>query len=74
MRASARTITDLLADEVDAGIPADRVVLMGFSQGSVVSCLAGLTSERKVAGIAVLSGYLPMHGKIASVRALARIP
>lgn len=64
---SARIITDLLAAEVDAGIPANRVILGGFSQGAVISLLAGLTSERRVAGIVALSGYLPIHGKIASV-------
>ena len=33
----------------------------GFSQGSAISLYAGLTSSLKLAGIAALSGYLPVR-------------
>ena len=49
------------------GIPADRIVLGGFSQGGAMSLLAGLTTERKLGGIAVMSGWLPLRNKFKAV-------
>ncbi|HWP34337.1 MAG TPA: hypothetical protein VNM66_01945 [Thermodesulfobacteriota bacterium] len=40
------------------GVPSDRVALVGFSQGAVVSLDAGLRFPQPLAGIAALSGYL----------------
>jgi phospholipase/carboxylesterase len=37
----------------------DRALLMGFSQGAVMSLHVGLASETPFAGIAAMSGYLP---------------
>lgn len=33
IKASAEYLTSLIQSEIDAGIPADRIVLGGFSQG-----------------------------------------
>ncbi|TNY22654.1 acyl-protein thioesterase 1 [Rhodotorula diobovata] len=67
MLASVRTVSQLVSAEVDAGIPSDRVLVGGFSQGAVVSYLAGLTSERKLAGVVALSGWLGMAGKVKAM-------
>ena len=51
-------IADTLAVAGEAGIPADRVLLLGFSQGA---CLAGefvARHPRRYGGLAVLSGGL----------------
>ncbi|EJD01534.1 Phospholipase/carboxylesterase [Fomitiporia mediterranea MF3/22] len=61
------SLNALITDEVDNGIPASRVVLGGFSQGGAMSLLTGLTSERKLTGIAVLSGWLPLRSKFVSM-------
>ena len=45
---SVKGIQSLVEDEVKAGIPEDRIVVGGFSQGAAISLLTGLTSERKV--------------------------
>jgi len=37
----------------------DRALIMGFSQGAVMSLHVGLTSATPFAGIAAMSGYLP---------------
>ena len=42
----------------------------GFSQGACIAYLTALTSERKLAGVAALSGWLGMAEKIKSVRLL----
>ncbi|GAA5877778.1 hypothetical protein JCM3774_000755 [Rhodotorula dairenensis] len=68
MLSSVRTIQSLISTEVDAGIPSDRILVGGFSQGAVISYLTGITSERKLAGIVALSGFLGMAGKIKSMK------
>ena len=61
-------LNELITAEVDAGIPADRIIIGGFSQGGAMSLLTGLSvSERKLAGVVCLSGWLPLHKTFASV-------
>lgn len=61
-------VNRFIREEVDNGIPANRIVIGGFSQGCVLSLLAGLTSEYKLAAIVGCSGWLGLSDKIASVR------
>lgn len=65
---STRQINELISAEVDAGINPGRIMLGGFSQGGAMSLLTGLTSERKLGGIAALSSWLPLRKKFKSVR------
>ncbi|GAA5853155.1 hypothetical protein JCM8547_000219 [Rhodosporidiobolus lusitaniae] len=67
MLASVAAINKLIAEEVDAGIPSERVVCGGFSQGAVIAYLTALTSERKLGGVIALSGFLGMAGKVKSM-------
>ncbi|EJU05246.1 alpha/beta-hydrolase [Dacryopinax primogenitus] len=55
---SVERIHGVLDEEVTAGIPSEQIVLAGFSQGAAVTMASGLTYSKKLAGIAVLSGYL----------------
>lgn len=68
MLESARSINQLITTEVDEGVDPARVVLGGFSQGGTMSLLTGLTSERKLGGLVVLSGWLPLREKFKAVR------
>ena len=56
--ASRGYFESLIKAEVDAGIPSDRIVLGGFSQGAAISIFSGLTGPVKLAGIVALSSYL----------------
>ncbi|KAK5172932.1 uncharacterized protein LTR77_003054 [Saxophila tyrrhenica] len=61
------------------GIPPNRIVLGGFSQGCAMSLLADLISQRysgRLAGIAGVMGYLPLAGgfRINDLRAHAGLP
>jgi phospholipase/carboxylesterase len=58
----------LLAREKERGIPAERIVLAGFSQGCAMALLTGLRHPRALAGIAGLSGYLPLADTTAAER------
>lgn len=68
MLKTVHSLNQLITAEVDAGIPANRIVLGGFSQGGAMTLLTGLTAERRLAGLAVLSGWLPLRNSFKSVR------
>lgn len=58
IKTSAEYLNGLIQQEIDAGIPADRIVLGGFSQGGAMSIYTGLMSKVKLGGIVSLSGWL----------------
>lgn len=51
----------IIADEVSSGIPTERIIVGGFSQGGAVALIAGLRSTHKLGGIVALSSWLPMR-------------
>jgi len=58
-------VIDLIEQEVSAGIPSDRIVLAGFSQGGAIALHSGLRYEKSLAGIIGLSTYLPLEKKLS---------
>ncbi|GAB7352601.1 hypothetical protein MBLNU459_g2981t1 [Dothideomycetes sp. NU459] len=54
----------LIAAEIQKGIPSERIVLGGFSQGGAMSLMAGLTCPTRLGGVFGLSCYLLLQGKI----------
>lgn len=59
---SARdNIHGMIRKEVSAGIPANRIVLGGFSQGGALALYSSLTFDQKLAGVLALSCWLPLH-------------
>jgi len=60
MRRSQAAMEAILANEKARGIPAGRIVIAGFSQGCAMALMAGLRHPGRLAGIAGLSGYLPL--------------
>ena len=60
MQASRAAVEALVAEERERGIPAERIVLAGFSQGGAVALFTGLEHQEKLAGIMALSTYLPL--------------
>ncbi len=59
-------IEALMAREVARGIPAEHIVLAGFSQGCAMALHTGLRHKTKLAGIMALSGYLPLAGTLGA--------
>lgn len=57
--ASELSVQALIDEQIAAGIPSERIVLAGFSQGGVMSLFTGLRYPHKLAGIMALSCYLP---------------
>jgi phospholipase/carboxylesterase len=71
IRASAAAVTELIDREVERGIPAERIVLAGFSQGGAVALHTALREPRPLAGVMALSTYLPLAPLLAAERSAA---
>ncbi len=71
IRASAAAVTELVDREIARGIPAERIVLAGFSQGGAIALHTALREPRALAGVLALSTYLPLAATLASERHLA---
>lgn len=68
LRLSLGAVHRLIDREVERGIAPGRIVLMGFSQGCAMTLLAGLRYPERLAGLAGLSGYLPLAATTAAER------
>jgi phospholipase/carboxylesterase len=66
--ASVVEVEALIARENERGVPASRIVLAGFSQGGAMTLAAGLRHGEALAGLVVLSAYLPLHDSIEDDR------
>ena len=58
IRESQAEVGRLIGRERERGVPAERIVLAGFSQGGAMSLQVGLRHAERLAGIMCLSGYL----------------
>ena len=61
IKESAQHVEALISAEVARGIPANNIILAGFSQGGAIALFAGLTSDYQLRGIMALSTYLPIQ-------------
>ena len=68
LRAARHAVTELIEQENRRGIPAERIVLAGFSQGGAMAYTTGLTYPHTLAGIIALSTYLPSQDYLAEHR------
>jgi phospholipase/carboxylesterase len=71
LRKSQQQIEQLIAREIERGIPAERIILAGFSQGCAMTLQTGLRYPKKIAGMLCLSGYLPLADKLLAERSEA---
>jgi len=55
------------SEEKSCGVKAENVVIGGFSQGGILSILAGLTHKAKIGGIFGLSSCLALRDKFQSL-------
>ena len=65
---SEQSILAMVANEVARGIPHERIVLAGFSQGCAMALHTGLRLAHGLAGIMALSGYLPLADRLGAER------
>ena len=64
MERSSLIIQKLIEEQISLGIPSEKIIIGGFSQGAAMSFYLGLKYHKKLGGIAALSGYLPLQEKL----------
>ncbi len=62
---SAARLDEFIQRERALGIPADRIVLAGFSQGGAMALQVALRYRESLAGVLALSTYLPLRDRLA---------
>ena len=74
LRLSASEVVKLIEREVQRGVPSDKVILAGFSQGGAVAYEAALSYEKPLAGLLCLSTYLATKDSLQRHSANQDIP
>lgn len=68
IRQSDDLVRELIRREQARGVPGNRIVLAGFSQGGAMALFTGLRHEAPLAGILALSTYLPLAERLEEER------
>jgi len=63
--ASAIAVQHLIEREIERGVASEKIILVGFSQGGAVVYHAGLTCEKTLAGLLILSSYFATHSSVS---------
>ncbi|MCV2886185.1 alpha/beta hydrolase [Aestuariibacter sp. AA17] len=58
VNASAAQVKQLIDAEIEKGIPSDRIILAGFSQGGVIAYHLATQYDKTLAGVLTLSTYM----------------
>jgi phospholipase/carboxylesterase len=66
--ATDAAIRKLISRERERGIPAQRIVLGGFSQGGAVALYTAPRYPERLAGVMALSTYLPLADRLGAER------
>lgn len=59
--ASADAVRLLIEREIERGVASENIILVGFSQGGAVAYHAGLTNDKPLAGLLILSSYFATY-------------
>lgn len=71
---SAAEVHKLIQREIDRGIPSDKIVVAGFSQGGAVAYQAALSFDKPLAGMMNLSTYFATSETLKPHAANKNIP
>ncbi|KAL1129050.1 hypothetical protein AAG570_013582 [Ranatra chinensis] len=66
IKKAAEGVHAMIDAEEKSGIPSNRVVIGGFSQGGALALYSAFTYQKKLAGVMVLSCWLPLHKQFPS--------
>lgn len=56
---SSNVLKELINEQLELGIPADKIVIAGFSQGGLIALNTALSLDKTLAGVMALSTYYP---------------
>ncbi|XP_008306457.1 acyl-protein thioesterase 1 [Cynoglossus semilaevis] len=69
IKRASDNIKALIDQEVKNGIPSNRIILGGFSQGGALSLYTALTTQQQLAGVVALSCWLPLRNSFPQASA-----
>lgn len=61
IKKASQLIHSMIDSEVSAGIPSNRIIIGGFSQGGALALYSALTYSKPLAGVVALSCWLPLN-------------
>lgn len=65
---SCQYLTTFIEREIERGIPSDKIIIAGFSQGGAIAYHTALRYKKKLAGLMTLSTYLLEPEKLNGVK------
>ncbi|WP_372998236.1 alpha/beta hydrolase [Marinobacter sp.] len=74
LRESADAVAKLVEREIEKGVPANRIIIAGFSQGGAVAYELGLSYPERLGGILALSTYFATAETVQCSEANADVP
>lgn len=74
LMASSDAVAKLIDREIQRGIPSEKIVIAGFSQGGAVAYELGLSYPQRLAGVLALSTYFATEKTVKPSEANAGIP
>jgi phospholipase/carboxylesterase len=66
-------VESLISKEIARGIPSNRIVLAGFSQGGAIALQTALRHKQALGGVMALSTYLPLKTSLAKEKSLLNL-
>lgn len=61
IKRASESVFQMIAEEEEKGIPSNRIVLGGFSQGGALAIYTALRCNKPLAGVVALSCWLPLY-------------
>ncbi len=74
IESSSAAVRELIQRELDAGIPSERIVIAGFSQGGAVAYHTALSYPKPLAGLMALSTYFATAREVSLSEANRALP
>jgi len=72
IKQASKQIHLMIDNEIKGGIPADRIIVGGFSQGGALALFSALIFPQQLAGVISLSGWLPLNKSFPGVMKTAK--
>ncbi|KAA8904954.1 acyl-protein thioesterase 1 [Sphaerosporella brunnea] len=64
---SVQHLHKIIEEQINKGVPSERIIVGGFSQGGVISLLGGMFCPHKLGGIVAMSTWLALVDKVPSL-------
>lgn len=74
IKVSQEAINKLIDREIARGVPSERIILGGISQGGAMALYSGLHYNKKLGGILAMSTWLPLRDELTDIAANKQTP